>query len=182
MFCGAEYPCGHFRSAVLAMVPPIFLCTCSLAKHGKPKSPSERVNTTQQQWKQCGIIFLILNSQCSTVSATRSSNNSIPSESGMISTPYFLYLLCHTQVLFFAVTSYSDTVTFPVFWYMHTHPTCVSLPMGHPSKMNSFSPWLWVLSVVTVLQSRKDFASSWIVACWSQFCFCHHCTCLPLQS
>lgn len=114
-------PVAHFRSAVLAMVPPIFLCTCSLAKHGKPKSPSERVNTTQQQWKQCGIIILILNSQCSTVSVTRNSSNFIPSESGMISIPYFLYLLCHTQVLFFAVTSYSDTVTFPVFWYIHTH-------------------------------------------------------------
>ena len=36
---GMEYPFGSFRSAVLAMLPPSFLCICFLAEHGKLKIP-----------------------------------------------------------------------------------------------------------------------------------------------
>lgn len=38
MFYGMEYPFGQFGSALLAVLPPGFLCTCSLAEHGKLKS------------------------------------------------------------------------------------------------------------------------------------------------
>jgi len=36
---GMEYPFGQFGYAVLAVLPPSFLRTSSLAKHGKMKSP-----------------------------------------------------------------------------------------------------------------------------------------------
>jgi len=34
-----EYTFGQLGSAVLAMLPPSFLCTASLGEHGKLKSP-----------------------------------------------------------------------------------------------------------------------------------------------
>lgn len=37
--CGMEYPFGHLRSAVLAMLPASFLFTSSLAKREKLKNP-----------------------------------------------------------------------------------------------------------------------------------------------
>ncbi|KAJ7416708.1 Geranylgeranyl pyrophosphate synthase [Pitangus sulphuratus] len=36
------YPCGQLGSAVLAMLPASFSCTCCLEEHGKLKSPSLR--------------------------------------------------------------------------------------------------------------------------------------------
>lgn len=37
MLHGMEYPFGKFGSAVLAVLPPSFLCTCSLPEHGRLK-------------------------------------------------------------------------------------------------------------------------------------------------
>lgn len=37
-FHGVEYPFVQFRSSVLAMLPPSFLCISSLVEHGKQKS------------------------------------------------------------------------------------------------------------------------------------------------
>ncbi|RMC13776.1 hypothetical protein DUI87_08858 [Hirundo rustica rustica] len=37
-----EYPFGQFGSAVLAVLPPSFLCTCSLPERGKLKNPGFR--------------------------------------------------------------------------------------------------------------------------------------------
>lgn len=45
-FCSMEYPFGQFGSAVLIVLPPNFLCTCSLEEHGTLKSPSLGVITT----------------------------------------------------------------------------------------------------------------------------------------
>ena len=36
---GMEYPFGQLGSAVLAVLPPSFLCTSSLAERGRLKSP-----------------------------------------------------------------------------------------------------------------------------------------------
>lgn len=36
---GMKYLFGYFRSAILAISPPGFLCTSSLAEHGKLKGP-----------------------------------------------------------------------------------------------------------------------------------------------
>lgn len=49
IFYAMEYPFGQFRSGAMAMLPPTFLCTCSLTEHGKLKSSCLRVNPTQQQ-------------------------------------------------------------------------------------------------------------------------------------
>lgn len=64
MFYAMECPFGQLGSAVLAMLPLSFWCTCSLAGHGKPGSPWPTVSTAQQQPKhQCAVnIILILNS------------------------------------------------------------------------------------------------------------------------
>lgn len=46
MFCDVEYPSGQLGSALPALLPPGFLCTCLLAEHGKLKKPSFRVRTS----------------------------------------------------------------------------------------------------------------------------------------
>ncbi|RMC13780.1 hypothetical protein DUI87_08862 [Hirundo rustica rustica] len=42
MLHDTEYPFGKFGSAVLAVLPPSFLCTCSLPERGKLKNPGFR--------------------------------------------------------------------------------------------------------------------------------------------
>lgn len=71
-FSGMGYPFGQFGSALLAMLPPRFLCTCSLAEHIKQKSPWLKVNTAQETPKhQCvNNIVLITNPKCSIVFGT----------------------------------------------------------------------------------------------------------------
>lgn len=63
MLCGMEYPFSQFRSPVLAMLSPSFLCTCSMSENRKLKSPWLRASTAQQQLKhQCDINrMLVLN-------------------------------------------------------------------------------------------------------------------------
>lgn len=59
-----------FGSAVLAVLPPGFSCTCSLVKHGKLESLGFRVSITWQQPKhQCNNLILIPNH--STVRGTK---------------------------------------------------------------------------------------------------------------
>lgn len=84
MLHGMEYPFGTFRCAVLAVLPPSFLCTCLLPEHGKLKNPGLRVSTAQQLPKyQCVTnIILILNPKHSTVPAAwKKSNSPTPAES-----------------------------------------------------------------------------------------------------
>lgn len=91
---GMEYPFGQFRSGVLAMSPHSFLCTCSLADHGKRKSPWLGVSTTQQQLKfQCVIniilIFCIFNTEQSTMPATKKKIHSMPAETRAGYKPFY---------------------------------------------------------------------------------------------
>ena len=86
-----EYPFGQFVSAVMAMLPPSFLCTSFLAEHGKLQSPWLSVSTAQQQLKhQCIInIMLILNPKHSTIPATRKKINSVPAENKTVTNTMF---------------------------------------------------------------------------------------------
>lgn len=61
---------------------PSFLCTCTLAVHGKPKLHCFTVSTTEQQLKPQSVIntILLLNRKQSSVSAVRKKINSIPAE------------------------------------------------------------------------------------------------------
>lgn len=70
---GMEYPFGQFSSAVLGMLPPGLLCTCSLAEPETLRGPWIRVRTTQQQQKHPFVISIafILNPEHRTVSATK---------------------------------------------------------------------------------------------------------------
>lgn len=44
---GMEYSLGQFRSAVLTMLPPDFLCSCFLGEHKKFETPWFRVSATK---------------------------------------------------------------------------------------------------------------------------------------
>lgn len=81
-FYSLEYLFGWFRSAILAMLPPSFLYTCSLSGHGKLKNHWLRINTTQQEMKsQCVIkIVLIRNPKHINVPATSKKTDFIPTE------------------------------------------------------------------------------------------------------
>lgn len=78
---GMDYPFSQFRSAILAMLLPGFLCTCSLAEHRTQKCPWRRVSTTHQlltyQWVTNTI--LILNSN-PTLLSSKNKFNSIPAK------------------------------------------------------------------------------------------------------
>lgn len=70
----------HLGSAVLTMLTPSFLCTCSQAEHGTWRSACLRVSTAQQHPKHhCAInSILILHPKHGTVPSTKKKNNSIP--------------------------------------------------------------------------------------------------------
>lgn len=57
-FSGMEHPFDHFRTAVLAVLPPRFLRTSSLAEHETLKRPWLGV-CTQQPKHQCVINIVI---------------------------------------------------------------------------------------------------------------------------
>lgn len=66
-------PLASLGQLFLIVLPPGFLCTCSLAEHGTLISPWLRAHSAQQQLKhQCvNNIILILNPKHSTVPATK---------------------------------------------------------------------------------------------------------------
>lgn len=75
-FYEMEHPFDQFGSTGLAMHPPGFLFLCSLAEHGKLKSPWLRVSCTQQHQYVINII-LRLNPKPSSVSAARKKITSV---------------------------------------------------------------------------------------------------------
>lgn len=62
MFYSKEHPFDQFGSAILAILPPSFLCTSSLAENGTLQSLLFRVSTTvEQPTHQCviNVIFTL---------------------------------------------------------------------------------------------------------------------------
>lgn len=80
-FWGLEYPCGQFRSALLALLPPSSLCSCSLAEYRKLKSPWLGVTSWQQlKHQRVTNIVLLQNPKHSTRPPTRKKINSLPAQ------------------------------------------------------------------------------------------------------
>lgn len=76
-----EYPFHQFRSAVLTVFSPGFLCCCSFTEHGKLKNLAWlRVSIAEQQLKHLCIINIIVTLNLKTVPATGKKSNSALAE------------------------------------------------------------------------------------------------------
>lgn len=81
MLHGMEYSFGTFRCAVLAVLPPSFLCTCSLPEHGNRKIldlGSALLSNCYQSIKCITNIVLILDPS---TAAWKKSKSPIPADS-----------------------------------------------------------------------------------------------------
>lgn len=100
---------------------------------------------------------------------------------GRMQAPYTTCIVYYIQSLPYIIYIMPGSHTFQYIPINH-HDFTFSL-WAIPLKflLPSFNQWLWSPSVIVVLQGKRDSVWWWIVLCWSQFWFHHHCSFLVLS-